>query len=238
MRSARLATVALAVAASLALDAAPARAAEPAGWRSWWSFDVPAGWTETTANHAAELARQPQVRGMLAYTGPSGTIEVVLFEARVPGATGIVRKALAFNEITTRAMITKTVPEIRHGQREDGNALVVDHLLRRPDGMMLISRRIQGVDHAGGFVTITGMCAGLESACGPALAGLRVDHTQLQALDADLGGALRSTGLSDEILSVKTVAFVLLFGGTALLVWLRQRKRARERDGMQLKIRD
>jgi hypothetical protein len=218
----------LVLVAAVALTAAlsPARADAPA---RWWSFEVPAGWTDTTADHAAERdqlrAQGLVVQGLVAYASPDAPIEVVVYDVRNGGGRGRVGTALSEFEAGARASITKGLPEVRYVQRDDGNARVVDHVVTGPDGELVVMRRIHGVDHGGQFVSVSALCSGSEPACTGVLLGLRADPAALQPFDADLGGSSSAYDTGYQLGRAVGVAGVL-----AIVIGLAMRKKRRDQQ--------
>src|SRR5688572_14547926 len=224
----------LVVAAALAAAAAPARAEGPA---RWWSFDVPAGWTDITANLAdqhADLRERFTAIGTVevfqAHGSPDGATQILVYETRIPGAHDSVRRGLASFESGARDGVKRSATEVRYAQREDGNALVVDQVVNSPDGQQLIIRRIEGVDRRRAYASLVATCAGDEATCTALLLGVRFDQAALLPLETMLPGRGGGGGTIDTESSAYQAGHAVgTMLGVGFMIWLVVRWRRRKR---------
>ena len=207
-----------------------------AGDNQPWAIELPALWSDVTAERAAadpDLARgvalpagaQQELR---VFTGPDGA-SMLVHLVMVPGDPKDRGQAIVNWEAGARAGLegqpgTRTVA---YHQRRDGEAYVADLVAER-NGQRLYVRRVAGLDPRSNLVGLTATCLGRESTCLPVLRTARLT-TRLIPATMPAAASSASTSHGGRFLLVLVAAVVgagILFGVVLALTRRPRRRRA------------
>jgi hypothetical protein len=205
-----------------ALAAGTAFAAAPL-----WSVRPPAGWEDVSRVALAEpdlrLLQDDVVAGgstveIASYqSAEGGSLDLVFMRAPTHGSA---RAAARGFEAGARDKSVESGNEVSYRIREDGSALVVDHVAE-VSGRSIRMRRLVGVTESH-LVSVSANCAGPEAVCTSALHSLHLDRKGFRPLGIAAADDVHSSAYRagygiGRFLGAAVIAFLILW-------WLRTRR--------------